>query len=76
MEGITHGVNSVEYLRRKEIVDLCIVVDSEGTDTVFDGSTDDTVRWLEENPSLKPRSVYIQKTADILTESQFLDLAT
>jgi hypothetical protein len=52
------------------------VVNSSGTDTVFSGSTLQTIAWLEANPSVEPRFVYVSATADILTESQYLDLAT
>jgi hypothetical protein len=56
--------------------DWCIVVNHEGDNPVFGGTTENTVKWLEENPSKEPRFVYIKATTCILTESQFLDLAT
>jgi hypothetical protein len=53
-----------------------IVVNYPGTDTVFTGSAEETVKWLEANPSLTPRWVYVGETSDILTEPEFLDLAS
>lgn len=57
-------------------MDSCIVVASDGESTVFQGTELETVWWLDENPSEEPRYVYVSAIADILTESQFLDLAS
>lgn len=57
-------------------MDNCIVVASDGKNTVFQGTELATVEWLDQNPSEEPRYVYVSATADILTESQFLDLAS
>jgi hypothetical protein len=57
-------------------LNTCIVVNAQGTDTVFKGTDEETVKFLEENSSENPRSVYVCETSDILTESQYLDLAT
>jgi hypothetical protein len=52
------------------------VVHPSGNFPVFQGSAEDAVKFLEENESENPRWVYVTATADILTESEFLDLAT
>jgi CRISPR/Cas system-associated protein Csm6 len=57
-------------------MDSCSVVASDGESTVFEGTELATVEWLEANPSEEPRYVYVSATADILPESQFLDLAS
>lgn len=53
----------------------CIVVNPQGTDPIMEGVEEEVVNWLVLNPSDQPRYVYISATADILTESEFLDLA-
>lgn len=52
------------------------VVYTNGTRPVFNGTTEAAVRWLEKNHSDEPRWVYLGKTGDVLTESEYLDLAT
>lgn len=54
----------------------CTVVESDGKNTVFQGTELATVEWLDKNPSEEPRFVYVSATADILSESQFLDLVS
>lgn len=53
-----------------------IVVAHDGETIVFTGTTEETVKWLEENIDFEPRWVYIGESADIITESQYLDLAS
>lgn len=43
---------------------------------IFNGTTEETVAWLEANPSVEPRWVCIGETGDLLTSSQYLDLAS
>lgn len=57
-------------------MESCTVVNSQGTDTVFQGTSEETLKWLEANPSDLPRWIYITETGDILTESEYLDLAS
>jgi hypothetical protein len=51
------------------------VVDID-TQPLFNGTTAETVAWLESNPSTEPRWVVIGTTMDFLTVSEYLDLAT
>lgn len=52
------------------------VVHNSGEHAIFNGTTEETVKWLEDNPSNEPRWVYTGETGDILTESEYLDLAS
>ena len=56
-------------VRRDTVLDL----DSK---ILFQGTTDETVEWLDENPVKTPLWVSIGETGDIMTSSQYLDLAT
>jgi hypothetical protein len=53
-----------------------IVVSPSGHDPVFSGSVEAAVEYLENNPSEQHRWVYIRDTTEILTEPEYLDLAT
>lgn len=54
-------------------LDAVLDIDSQ---PLFNGTTEATVKWLEENPSTKPRWVFISKTLDVITDSEYLDLAS
>lgn len=43
---------------------------------LFAAPTEEMVKWLEENRSEDPRTIFIGETGDIVSESQYLDLAT
>ncbi len=53
--------------------DVVLTADQQA---LYYGATEFTVAWLEANPSDEPRWVYVGESADVLTESQYLDLAT
>lgn len=53
-----------------------IVVARDGETIIFTGTTEETVKWLEEHITFDARWVYIGESADIITESQYLDLAS
>lgn len=61
-----------------EELDAVWVINPQGTETLFSGTEAQVVDFLEKNPKPygSPRGIYIVATADILDESQFLDLAT
>jgi hypothetical protein len=69
-------MNDIIQMASEEILNAVWIINSAGTYPVFLGPEDKAVEYLEENPSEQPRAVYIVKTGDIITESQFLDLAT
>lgn len=43
-------------------------------DCLFQGTPEEVVKWLVENPAKQPRWVFNGKTTQDLTESEFLDL--
>lgn len=63
-----------DQLLHEGLEDTVWVVNPQGTDPVFMGPTADAVKYLEENESSKPRSVYISNTSQIIGESEFLDV--
>jgi hypothetical protein len=46
------------------------------TQPLFNGTTEETVAWLEANPSTEPRWVCLGVNMQFLTVSEYLDLAT
>jgi hypothetical protein len=52
-----------------------VTVSDANSALLFQGSTKDVVGYLESNPSMESRWVYIESTKDILTESEYLDLS-
>jgi hypothetical protein len=51
------------------------VLNADST-VLFQGSTEDTVMWLEMDKFDRPLWVSIGETGDLITASQYLDLAS
>lgn len=45
------------------------------TNMLFNGLPEDAVKWLEDRPSDQPLWVHVGETAQILTASEYVDLA-